>query len=164
MKATRVLVLLMLVGMLCVATPQTAGPSDPGFDKLKTLVGDWEGKTADGLAMTTTYKLVSGGTALMERMGVGDMINMYHPDGSSLMLTHYCEGNNQPRMRASGLSRDGKTLDFKFLDVTNQASATDDVMRSVKLTFQDADHISQEWISGKEGKETSMVVSFTRKK
>src|SRR5262249_28293559 len=113
---------------------------------------------------TTTFKLVSGGTALMEQMGYEDMVNMYYPDGSTLMMTHYCGGNNQPRMRASGLSDDGRTLDFKFVDVTNQANAADDIMRSVKITFQDADHFSQEWLSGKDGKETHMVVSYTRKK
>ena len=36
----------------------------PQLDKLKSLVGNWEGKSTDGKTNNASYKLVSGGTAV----------------------------------------------------------------------------------------------------
>jgi hypothetical protein len=36
-----------------------------GFEKLKSLVGTWKGKSPEG-EVTLTYKLVSGGSTVME--------------------------------------------------------------------------------------------------
>ena len=38
------------------------------FEKLKTLLGDWESKQGP-MAFHVSYKLVSGGTAIMETAG-----------------------------------------------------------------------------------------------
>ncbi len=32
-----------------------------------------------------------------------EMTNMYTLDGNTLVMTHYCAGGNQPRMRATGV-------------------------------------------------------------
>lgn len=53
----------------------------------------------------TTYKLVAGDSAIEETLSHGNMVTMYHPDGNSLMLTHYCVAQNQPRMRAANFAR-----------------------------------------------------------
>ena len=64
------LVLLTIVSFLIV--PLNARPAraqaQTGFDKLKTLVGEWEGQNSEGVRATATYQLVSGGTALMETL------------------------------------------------------------------------------------------------
>jgi hypothetical protein len=39
------------------------------------------------------------------------MISVYHPDGSSFFMTHYCSMGNQPRMSSGGLA--GGKLEFK---------------------------------------------------
>ena len=135
-----------------------------GYDKLKSLVGVWEANGPDGSPVTATYKLVAGGTALEETLSHGGMVTMYHVDGDSILLTHYCMGDNQPRMRASGLSDDGKMLDFKFVDATNLAKPTATHMHALKMTFVDADHITEEWFHSREGKLEPMLIAFARKK
>ena len=82
--------------------------AEKGFDRLKALAGNWETKGPDGAPLKVTFTVTSNGTAVMEHMSYNDMITMYHRDGDQIMLTHYCGGNNQPRMKAPGLATDGK--------------------------------------------------------
>src|SRR5438128_10066688 len=96
------------------------------FDKLKTLAGSWEGRgttvpsepAIDGKLMTVTFRTTSMGNALMHEMrGAGrpdDPITMLYVDQDRLLLTHYCDAGNRPRMTGK-LSADGKAIEFEFL-------------------------------------------------
>jgi hypothetical protein len=134
---------------------------------MKSLVGDWEG-TAEGHPAKVTYHLVSGGTVLSESLytaDASDMVTMYHPDGSVILMTHYCSMNNQPRMRASGLSGDGKSIDFTFVDVTNLSGPDAPRMTELVLTFPDANYLTQRWTNQEApGKSHQSTFQFTRKK
>lgn len=162
----------LLLALVCAAVAASttvpavaaAPAATAGFDKLKSLVGTWESKDPEGGPVTVTYSLIAGGNTVMERLSHGDMVTMYSLDGDSLLLTHYCMANNEPRMRAKGLSPDGKTLDFKFVDAANLAKPTDMHMHALKFTFQDADHVTQEWVHSVEGKEAPASFPLTRKK
>jgi len=136
----------------------------PDWEKLKSLVGSWQG-TNDGRPVSVTYTLVSNGTALMENLNGGhdaDMITMYTPDGAILLATHYCAAGNQPRMRAKA-SADGKSIDFQFVDASNVEDASE-VMQRLVVTLIDASHFNQQWTSrGKDGKDHTSVFQFTRK-
>ena len=164
MKKLAVLVFLSAVAVWGASPVRAAGKADEGFEKLKALVGQWQGKGPGGNTVTVSYELVSGGHTLMEHLSVGDMVTMYHVDGGHLMMTHYCEGNNQPRMRSDGFAPDGKSIEFKFLDATNLAKPTDSHMMGLKLTIKDESHISQQWTDLNEGKQSQMVVELERKK
>ena len=149
-----------------LAATATAATTSPGWQQMKSLVGSWKG-TAEGKPVSVSYALVSNGTALMETLD-GDhdvtMITMYTPDGAATLATHYCAAGNQPRMRATG-SPDGKTLAFEFVDVTNVAGSTGDVMRRLVVTFVDADHFRQSWTArDKDGKEHTSDFVYTRVK
>lgn len=130
--------------------------SSPAFEKLRSLAGTWKGKDESGNPVKATYKIVSAGSVVMETLEMGKedetMITMYHPDGDVVMLTHYCSMGNQPRMKAADLSRDGKTLQFKYVDATNLASPDQNRMHDLKVTFKDPSHFSQEWVMLMEGK------------
>src|SRR4029077_12344314 len=92
-------------------------PANPQLDKLKSLAGNWEGKSTDGKAIHASYKLVPGSTAVAETLsaaGEPDMLTVYHANGGSLMMTHYCSMGNQPRMQADASA--GKTIAFHFVD------------------------------------------------
>src|SRR5262245_17503088 len=101
--------------LLCWIAPAGAA-SHPGFESMKSLAGEWSGKTGNGAPVKINFQLVSGGTAVMETMHTEqeDMVTMYYPDGSDLMMTHYCMANNQPRMRASGT--DASKISFAYVD------------------------------------------------
>ncbi|MBI1804946.1 MAG: hypothetical protein HY033_12300 [Ignavibacteriae bacterium] len=147
---------VIAVATLVAGNPPDNTKSTPAFDKLKSLVGIWQGKDGEGKPVTISYKMVSAGTSLMETLDMADtkeaMITMYHLDGSKVMMTHYCSMGNQPRMRTTGLSKDGQKLSFKFVDVTNHATPEENYMRGLVFTFKDADHFAQEWTMRMEGK------------
>jgi len=52
------------------------------------------------------------------------MISVYHLDGDRLILTHYCEVGNQPRMQATSFDPKSNEIDFNFLDATNMPIPT----------------------------------------
>ena len=170
MKPIR-LISILFASLLVVAVAAPAAPgTNPAWEKMKSLVGDWEGTMAHGdmnMPVKVSYSLVSGGTSLMERMDAPDhseMITMYYPDGSRVMMTHYCSEGNQPRMRAQAAAGEPKSLAFDFVDVTGLPSPTAEHMRKLVVKFDDADHFTQEWTHREAGKEETGVFKYARKK
>jgi hypothetical protein len=141
-----------------MAAPAPKAPGNAGFEKMKTLVGDWKGKTAEGNHIGVTYRLVAGGSAVEEHISFADMVTMYHVNGKNLMLTHYCAAGNQPRMKAAPFKEGDKTLAFVFLDATNLPDKKAMYMHDVTFTFVDADHLVAEWTHYEGGKDAGKVV------
>src|SRR6185369_11117118 len=69
--------------------------SSPEFERLKTLVGRWQGKTDMGqgpIDMSVQYRLLAGGSVLEERVFAGtpnEMLTVYYEKEGKLALTHY---------------------------------------------------------------------------
>lgn len=139
----------------------------PEFEKMKSLVGEWEGKSADGSSANVSYTLVSDNSALMEKLamsGEPEMLTVYHPDGDRLMMTHYCSLHNQPRMRSQTPHQEKDRIVFDFVDVTNLSEPGGGHMHKLVVTFQDKDHFTQEWTYREKEKENTVVIRFERKK
>ena len=155
-----------------LASAAFAGPAtNPAWEKMKSLVGEWEGTMSHGdqsMPVKASYSLVSSGTSLMERMsapdGIHDMVTMYYPDGSRIMMTHYCSEGNQPRMRANAAAGDVKSLAFSYVDATNLPRPDAMHMHQLVVKFGDADHFTQEWTHRVAGKEETGIFKYTRKK
>ncbi len=144
-------------------TPQ---PANPEFEKIKTLLGDWESKTPDGKVHPVTFRLVSAGSAVLVTMGDetgGDMITVIHPDGAALMATHYCSAKNQPRFVAVP-SADPNKVVFKFKDVTNLSSPKAGHMTGATFTNVDSNHHTETWVWTEGGKEQTETFQLTRRK
>ena len=140
--------LLTGVGFAGESMPGVKTQPNAGFEKLKPLVGNWQGKSSEGKPVSITYALVSDGSALVEKMGAGsehEMVTVYYPDGDRLMMTHYCSLHNQPRMRADAASAETGKLNFEFVDATNLPSSDAMHMHRLAVTFQDRNHLVQEW-------------------
>lgn len=133
---------------------------NPAFEQLKKLEGTWESADKEH-PCTVTYKLHSGGTALLETMsmGKGDMVTVYHPDGDGLSMTHYCMLGNQPHMKAEKESKPG-SIRFVCDGGSNMKCGQDKHMHSLVITMVDADHLKQDWALYDGGKEQG-VHSFT---
>jgi len=82
------------------------------FDKLKSLAGSWDGVLSgtgtpfDGKTLHFTLRVTSTGNALLHEMtGLpgrpDDPITMLYLDEDRLMLTHYCDAGNRPRIECS---------------------------------------------------------------
>ena len=170
MKSPRTIAIL-LGAFFVLATVVPAGPgTNPAWEKMKSLAGEWEGTIKDGdatLPVTVSYTLVSSGTSLLESMSTPDghdMVTVYHPDGARIRMTHYCSEGNQPRMKAEAAAADPKSITFDFVDVTGLASPQAEHMRKLVVRFDDADHFTQEWTHRKAGRETTGVFQYSRKK
>src|SRR6202023_1813546 len=112
---------------------------------MKTMAGSWDGSIM-GLTTHITIRVTSSGNAILhEATGPGrpdNPITMFYLDGDRLLLTHYCDAGNRPRMVAR-TSPDGKTVEFDFVDV---AGSTDyGHMHHAVFTFIDANHHIEDW-------------------
>lgn len=150
---------------LTAASPGWAGPAghvaaiEPSsdtkaFDALKTLAGSWAGQVTttpaiDGINGTFaqfSLRVTSSGNALVHELSVGGLpdhpLTMFYLDAGRLMLTHYCDAGNRPRMVGS-LSPDGKTLDFDLVDLSGGNAKGH--MHHARITFIDANHHTEDW-------------------
>lgn len=162
MKTMRTAVFMALALSTIVASGETE--AQKSFQKLETLAGAWQGKTSNGQPVQVSFRVTSGGSAILsEIQGGEDMISMIHMDGDRLLLTHYCGAGNQPRMKAT-TSPDGKTITFDFVDATNLASPQTGHMQRVTFSIPDADHHSEEWVFVQDGKEHRERFELQRQK
>jgi hypothetical protein len=146
------------------ATTHASGPGKE-MERLKSLVGTWEGKDEQGNPIQLSYKLVSDDNTLVETLDNAghkeSMITVYHIDGDKVMLTHYCSVGNQPRMKE--VSSDASSISFSFVDGTNMKSG-DPHMHELTIRWIDADHIVQEWTMQVEGKNNPPAVFALQRK
>ncbi len=150
---------VVLTSLATVAFAQS--DSQKSFDRLKTLAGSWTGpatltppqsEMGEGTLMQLSLRVTSRGNALVHEMreaGTPDdpkhydhPVTMLYLDGDRLLLTHYCDAGNRPRM-AARTSPDGKTVEFDFVDV---AGSTDHGhMHHAVFTVIDANHHTEDW-------------------
>lgn len=166
--------ILLLVTLLAVLPfPLRSHPASTqakaAFDKLQSLAGDWEGKDDMNMPAKTNFKVIVSGTTVMETlsptgMGGEDMVTLYTVDGDSIHIVHYCPTNNQPRMRATPGAGEIKELTFEFQGAGNLPDESVGHQHKLVLKFDDADHITESWTWRAKGKDTPMVIHFTRKK
>ena len=166
MKRLIVLLAALLVTPAFAAESKPEHPATskvpPAFEHLKALVGTWQCVEPGMEKSSTTFELVANGSAIMERLAVSDspMINVYHPDGDAVVMTHYCGAGNQPRLRCT---KDGSSLAFTMSDITNWKKG-EAKMSAVTMTLVDANHMKQEWTSETDGKTELFTIEFARKK
>lgn len=153
MKPLRFTAAFVLLALSTIALAQS--DAQKSFDKLKTLAGSWEGHMTTlppqsemkDQIMQVTLRVTSRGNALMHEMTMpgmpDDPITMLYLDGDRLLLTHYCDAGNRPRMVAK-TSPDGKTVEFDFLDVAGNTQYGH--MHHAVFTTVDANHHTEDWI------------------
>jgi hypothetical protein len=157
MKSLRFMLCIVLMSLSTLAFAQSSGQKSDAqlsFDKMKTLAGSWEGHVTtvplapdiEGKVTHASLRVTSMGNAIVHEMtGEGrpdDPITMLYLDGDRLLLTHYCDAGNRPRM-AGKMSPDGKTVEFDFLDVAGSTEYGH--MHHAVFTVIDANHHTEDW-------------------
>lgn len=148
--------LLVVSAQLFAGEPQAAPKTSSEFERMKSLVGTWKGKADMGQGMmefTVEYRLISGGSAIEERIFAGtpkEMLTIYHDRKGKLALTHYCMLGNQPGMALK--SADPKSLQFDFDPKCGVDDKSEMHMHALTITFDDADTITQDWKLFQDGK------------
>lgn len=136
------------------------------LEPLKKLAGDWDVDLDDNGSpdALVTYRVTAGGSAVIETEFAGmphEMVTVYTVDGSDLLATHYCMGN-QPRMRAKGGFKDGVAT-FAFQDAT---SLKPDAMHMHTLVLTIAgERVTSNWTAYANGKpvEQQTIFKMTRR-
>jgi hypothetical protein len=172
MKSLRSTLVIVLLSFSTVAFAQTkaAAPesdAENAFSKLKALAGNWEGRATlnppsaheDPGLMQVSLRVTSRGNALVHEMSGKDdsnakrkadlnstdsdhPITTFYLDGDRLLLTHYCDAGNRPRM-VGKVSPDGRKIEFTFLDVSG--ATQHGRMDHAVFTIIDADHHTEDW-------------------
>ncbi len=162
MKSLRCTLSVVLLALSSVAFAQS--DAQKSFDKLKTLAGTWEG-TFEGKPVQVSLRVISMGNTLMHEMkssGPEDPITMFTVDGDRLLLTHYCDAGNRPRM-VGKVSPDGKTVEFEFLDVSGSTQYGH--MQHVVFNFIDSNHHTELWeFAMADGKKEGGLLDLQRTK
>ena len=167
MKSLRLMLFVVLMSLTSVAfaqsVPQTAPQSDAqkSFEKVKALAGSWEGpvtldppdpQMSDGKPVHVSLRVASRGNAVVHEMQEAETaldptrydhpVTMLYVDNDRLLLTHYCDAGNRPRMTGR-VSPDGKKVEFDFLDLsgTNQYGH----MYHAVFTSIDTNHHTEDW-------------------
>ncbi len=133
------------------------------FESLKKLTGTWADASTQGWTGTHTIEVIAGGSAILSTSRIGphpgqdeSMATLFHMDGDRLMLTHYCVARNQPRLAATKISDEGRTIEFEFVDGTNMKSRDAGHMDRAIFTLESADQYRSRWTFYQKGAERWM--------
>lgn len=145
-----------------VAAPAWAVVSAPAWTALQQqLAGKWKADAGEGRVIRVAYRVISGGSAMVETYTAGghETITVYHPDGAQLMLVHYCAQGNQVRLKAveAGPGR----LEFRFLDATNVAP-DQGVMRELGVTIAQDSFEQRSVYRSPDGQDGADTLHFVR--
>jgi hypothetical protein len=120
------------------------------FDRMKGLVGVWEGKADMGKGVEqfkVTYELTSAGNAIVEKFAAGqphEMVTIYHDYNGKLVLTHYCSLGNQPHMELT-TSGDGAMLFALSEKAPNLVSLQETHMHAHGIVIDGKNSMTQTW-------------------
>jgi hypothetical protein len=155
-RSISALCVLAISVSLFAGEPPAAVKVSSEFDRMKSLVGTWKGKADMGqgvMEFTVEYRLISGGSAIEERIFAGtskEMLTIYHDRKGKLALTHYCMLGNQPEMALK--SADSKSIHFDFDPKCGVDEKSEMHMHALTITFDDVDTITQDWKLFQDGK------------
>lgn len=156
--------LILLGALLLAPAAQAQVDSKAAFETLKGLAGTWEG-TGEGMPMTVTFELASGGSIVMERMFPRtdhEMINVYHLVDGELRVVHYCSVGNQPMMKLDTTASKPGNLLFTFAGGTNIDPAKDSYINQLRIKL-DGESLAAEWGSAKAGKDEGTMKMQVRR-
>jgi hypothetical protein len=131
------------------------------FSQLKSLAGTWQASVTvdppqpemgNGAKAQVSLRVTSRGNAIVHEMYEAGKpedptrydhpVTMFYLDNDRLLLTHYCDAGNRPRMVAR-TSPDGKKVEFDFLDVAGNLQHGH--MQHAVFTVLDANHHTEDW-------------------
>ena len=157
---------LLLVNSAFAGEPKSA-VTPKSFESMKQLIGVWEGKGkmhGEEQTVKSVYSLTSGGSAIQHVFmpgTPGEMTTMYHKDGDSMAMTHYCALGNQPYMKLKKAT--DTTFAFELAGKRGIKSKKEPHMHAVTVTLVGNHKLKEEWVFYKDGKEESATLfSFNR--
>ena len=158
-------VFLLLAGAVPVAAGEAEAAPSPElvarvFERFRGLAGSWRGSSTKGWTGSSEFRPLARGTVVLSLSEFDDapperaMASAVHVDGGRLVLTHYCEAGNQPRLVAAAITPDAREVEFRFLDGTGMASRDEGHMDRAVFRFHGPDRFDSRWTWYQDGRET----------
>ena len=146
---------LSLSAAVMSAEGPTAERAHRAFEQLKALSGRWEAIRSDGERIEIAYELLQNGSVLFEKvywrdMSQAYMVTAFHLDQENLVATHYCAGNNQPRLKA--VFPEKEVVRFEFQGAGNMPDPRSGHIHGAVFRLADLEHFTSEWIWFQNGK------------
>lgn len=152
---------LLLLGLSAptVASSALAGELTP-FEVFKSLQGQWSIRAGDNtLPFHMTYDLGSNGSIVTEQFG--KELSVFYSDGGSLVMTHFCNRGNQPRLKLKS-GDPGGHYEFDMFDITNLKDASEAHVQKIIYEILDPKHMNLEIIWKKDAGEESEKYVLTK--
>lgn len=159
MKSLRSVLTFTLAVLSTTAFAQS--DAQKSFTSLKSLAGTWQGPVTvdppqpdmgNGSTIQASLRVTSRGNALVHEMKdpakaddptrYDHPVTMFYVENDRLILTHYCDAGNRPRM-AARTSADGKKVEFDFLDLSGGTQYGH--MDHAVFTIIDDNHHTEDW-------------------
>ena len=150
----RILLFLMLAASAAIGSSETA------FETFKGFAGKWAIRSGQKtLPIEMTYESGSKDSIVTEQFG--KELSVFYRDGQRLLMTHFCNAGNQPRLQLRENTQPG-VFEFQMFDITNLPSADADHVERVIYRVVDDKTIDLEivWQHGKS--EESEKYTLTR--
>jgi hypothetical protein len=155
-QALKVLSVVLLVVQMGFASTD-AGTA---FDAFKGLQGSWaiqsNGKL---LTIEMIYDVGSKGSIVTEHFG--KELSVFYRDGKDLLMTHFCNAGNQPRLRLKETGLAGG-YEFETFDITNLPSPSTAHVQRIVYTIIDDKHFELEIVWKNAGSESSEKYTLTK--
>lgn len=132
-------------------------PARAMFERFRALDGAWHGESTKGWKEDLSFRTIASGSVVVETSfdaHPGEtMLTTFHMDGADLTLDHYCVAKNQPHLKATEFSEDGRSVTFTFAGGGNLADRNRGHMDKAVFRFEDADHVTSRWTWYQDGTE-----------
>jgi hypothetical protein len=114
------------------------------FEAFQSLKGEWTIKMGDRtLPFHMAYDVCSNGSIVTERFG--KELSVFYRDGDILLMTHFCNRGNQPRLKLKSGGPAG-LFEFEMFDITNLKDASDAHVQKIIYEILDPQHMNLEII------------------
>ena len=165
MRAMRTIGCAVALSILAVG-PAYADTAQQAFEKMKSLIGEWQAPMPKNETMIDIFRPIAFGTAILHEEWLNGQqltASVFYVDGSQLRADHYCDMGNQLRYVATSFT-DPNVLDFQLRDATNLDTHPRH-FHSTVWRYVDADHHEQDWELMSPDKGSKVIhLKFTRTK
>src|SRR5580765_6553816 len=143
MKPSRTRIFLSALVYVWLTGPILFAAELTPFEVFQTLKGEWTIRVGDNtLPFHLTYDVGSHGTIVSEQFG--KELSVFYSDDGSLLMSHFCNRGNQPRLKLkSGRPAAGR-YEFEMFDITNLKDASEAHVQKIIYEILDPKHMNLE--------------------
>ena len=150
----------MVLSVMILIYGRIAFAQTNAWEIFKSFQGRWS-ILADGklLPIEMIYEVGSKGSIVTEHFG--KELSVFYVDGTTLLMTHFCNAANQPRLRLKQSSPPGR-YEFEMFDITNLPSPSADHVQRIIYKLRDERHLELEIVWKHGDSESSEKYTLTR--